>query len=304
MKRDFLSLNDLSPREIEAIIDRGREMKQGRPEVGAGLLNGRTMAMIFNKPSMRTRVSFEVGAAELGGRVIYMEESQVQLAKREPIPHAARVLSRYVHFLVVRTYFQDELTQMAAHASIPVINALTDDFHPCQLLADLMTVREKKGDLADLKIAFVGDGNNMAQSWINAAALMGFELRLAVPPGYEPRRSVLDAARARARRPIVLSDDPLEAVEGVDVINTDVWASMGKEGERETRIKAFAAYQVNTELVAAAASGAIVLHCLPAHLGEEITEAVMESEPCVAFDQAENRLHAQKALLEFIHLAE
>ncbi|MFH1139549.1 MAG: ornithine carbamoyltransferase [Pseudomonadota bacterium] len=301
MKRDFLSLNDLAPAELVAVLDRADALKAERGRVDqTGLLAGRNVGMLFNKPSVRTRVSFEIGIQEMGGRVVFMQEAETQLSKREPLGHAARVFSRYLDALVIRTFAQADLVEMAGQASIPVINALTDDFHPCQLLADLMTVREKKGRLNNLKIAWVGDGNNMSHSWLNAAALLGFDLALAVPAEYRPNEGVLARARERASGTIVLTHDPAEAVEGADVVNTDVWASMGREAESEVRSRVFGPFQVNLALLKRAAPNAVVLHCLPAHLGQEITEEVLEGPWSAVFDQAENRLHAQKALLEFL----
>ena len=301
MKRDFLSLNDLSRTEIEDLLDRAIALKAGRAAgLGGDALAGCHVGMIFNKPSLRTQVSFQVGIQELGGRVVSMSDAEIQLGRREPIDHAARVLSRYLHCLVVRTFAQEDIEEMAREADIPVINALTDKFHPCQLLADLQTVMEKKGRLAGLKAAWIGDGNNMANSWINAAALMGIELSLAVPEGYDPDPEVLALACSLASAPIAVTRDPAEAARGADMINTDVWASMGQEAEAEKRRAVFRPYQVNAELTALAAPDAVVLHCLPAHLGDEITREVVEGPQSVVFDQAENRLHAQKALLEFL----
>ena len=301
MKRDFLTLADLTKDEIQGLLAAAARLKADR---SAGRrtngLTGRTVGMIFHKPSTRTRVSFEVGVYELGGRVVYMQDVEIQLSRREPISHAARVLSRYLDALVIRTYSHEEMEEMAQYASIPVINALTDKYHPCQVLSDLMTIVEKKGRLEGLKVAWIGDGNNMANSWINAAAIMGFELALATPEGYEPDAGILAKARDTGRAVISLTTDPFEAAAGADVINTDVWASMGWEAEAQERAEKFRSFQVNADLVSRAASGALVMHCLPAHLGDEITEEVLEGPQSVVFDQAENRLHAQKALLRFV----
>lgn len=303
-KRDFLSLSDLTKSEIQAVLARAAYLKAeraaGRQQTS---LAGRTLGMIFNKPSTRTRVSFQVGIYELGGRVVYMQESETQIGRHEPPSHTARVLSRYLDALIIRTFIHDDVENLARYAAIPVINALTDKSHPCQVLSDLLTVIEKKGTFDGLKVAWIGDGNNVAYSWIEAAGLMGFTLTLAVPEGYDPDPTILAAARSRSTAPIVLTRDPVEAVREAQVINTDVWASMGQETQASSRAKVFQAYQVNAALLALAAPDAIVLHCLPAHLGEEITDEVIEGAHSVVFDQAENRLHAQKALLEFIFSA-
>jgi ornithine carbamoyltransferase len=299
MARDFLSLNDLTADEISAVLKRAAEMKAARSETSTkGALAGKSVGLIFNKPSMRTLVSFRVGVYELGGHAVHLPETHTQFSSREPISHAARVLSRYLHMLVVRTFAQAEIEEWADYADIPVINALTDLFHPCQVLSDMLTVIEKKGGLKNRVIAWVGDGNNMANSWINAAALMGFELRLAAPEGYDPDPAVLEAAKNR-KADILVTRNPAEAVKDADVIYTDVWASMGQESEAKARAEIFKPYQVNNELTDHAPD-AVVLHCLPAHLGEEITEEVVEGPQSAVIDQAENRLHAQKALMEFL----
>jgi len=301
MKRDFLTFNDLEAPEVLALFDNAAGMKADR-KIGkrGGSLAHLTVGMLFDKPSTRTRVSFEAGVNELGGAVVFLHRSETQMSRAEPVSHSARVLSRYLDALVIRTFDQTEIEEWARHASIPVINALTDEYHPCQVLCDLFTIWERKGSLDNLKAAWIGDGNNMARSWINAAAVMGFELSLAVPAGYEPHPEVLDKARNKAEKPITLTHEPAEAVQGAQVINTDVWASMGQEDEAETRADIFRPFQVNADLVSKAEPGALVLHCLPAHLGEEITEDVLEGPQSVVFDQAENRLHGQKALLEFL----
>ena len=301
MKRDLLSLWDLSPQEIYHLISRAREMKtnwargQLRPE-----LSGKILGMIFVKPSTRTRVSFEVAMYRLGGRCIFMTAQDTQVSRNEPPADTARVLSRYIDALVVRTYAQEEVEELARYASIPVINGLTDVYHPCQVLSDLVTVQEKRGTLDDLQVAWIGDGNNVAHSWINAAAQLGFSLTVSCPPGYWPDASVLERARREGKGTISLVGDAKEAVAFADVINTDVWASMGQEKEAEARRKVFYPYQVNGDLLRAAPSHALVLHCLPAHRGEEITSEVMESPQSVVFDQAENRLYLQMALLDWM----
>ncbi len=303
MALHLLSLADFSGEDLAAYIDRAIVLKK---EAAAGLrhdsLAGKTLGMIFEKPSTRTRVSFEAAMYGLGGQVIYLSGRDTQLARNEPLKDMARVMSRYVDGLVVRTFGQEVVEELAAYATIPVINALTDLHHPCQVLSDIMTVIEKRGPIQELVIAWVGDGNNMANSWIQAAARLGFELVLACPADYDPDAAILAAAQAEARRPISLVRDPREAVARADVINTDVWASMGQEAEEAERREVFAPFQVNDELLAQAPADAIVLHCLPAHRGDEITAAVIEGPRSVVFDQAENKLHIHKAILER-HLA-
>jgi len=301
MKRDFLTFKDLDRSEIEALFRSAAGFKAERAARRfQPRLAGRTIGMIFDKPSTRTRVSFQVGAYELGAAVVFMHGSETQFARQEPLSHAGRVLSRYLDALIVRTYAQADLEELAGHASIPIINALTDLHHPCQVLSDMFTILEKKGRLTGLKIAWIGDGNNMAHSWIEAAALMGFELVLAVPQGYDPDPGILSRNQAKAAARLEVTRDPFEAAAGADVVNTDVWASMGQEEEAAVRSEVFRPFQVNGELMKAAAAEAIVLHCLPAHLGEEITAEVFEGPQSIVFDQAENRLHVQKALMDFL----
>jgi ornithine carbamoyltransferase len=300
MKRDLLTVLDLTREEIEALLARARELKawqrQGRSHTP---LAGKTLAMIFDKPSTRTRVSFEAGMAQLGGTSIYLAPGQTQMARNEPIPDTARVLSRYVNGVVIRTFAQETVEELARHADIPVINGLTDTHHPCQVLSDLLTVRERFPDLSHLKVAWVGDGNNMANSWITAALHLDFTLYLACPKGYEPDTALLQQAQKTGKR-VYLTQDPQAAVADVQVINTDVWASMGQEEEAAARRQVFKPYQVNSELLKLARPEAIVLHCLPAHRGEEITSEVLDGPQSAAWDQAENRLHFQKALLEWL----
>jgi ornithine carbamoyltransferase len=293
-KRDFLALPDFTVAELENVLQLAERMKRG--EAPERPLEGRVLAMIFEKASTRTRVSFEVGAGQLGGRALFLSSRDIQLGRGEPIRDTARVLSRYVDMMMIRTYAHALVEELAAHATVPVINGLTDMLHPCQVMADLLTVRENQGeDLGSRRIAWVGDGNNMANSWLNAAYRFGFELRLACPDGYRPEHAII--ARARTRANIVVTSDPYEAVSGADVVNTDVWASMGQESETEARARAFAGYCVDAALMGAAAPGAIFLHCLPAHRGEEVTEEVIEGPASRVFDQAENRLHVQKAIM-------
>jgi len=300
MKRDLLTILDLTRGEMETLLARARELKawhrQGRSHTP---LQGKTLALIFDKPSTRTRVSFEAGMAQLGGTSIYLAPGQTQLARNEPIADTARVLSRYVNGVVIRTFAQETVAELARHADIPVINGLTDSHHPCQVLSDLMTVQEHFPDLSHLKVAWVGDGNNMANSWITAALHLDFVLSLACPKGYEPDTALLQEAQKRGRR-VHLTQDPRAAVADAQVINTDVWASMGQEEEAAARKQIFQPYQVNAELLKLARPEAIVLHCLPAHRGEEITGEVLDGPQSAAWDQAENRLHFQKALLEWL----
>ncbi|MBU0944167.1 MAG: ornithine carbamoyltransferase [Proteobacteria bacterium] len=293
------SLQDFSREELKSFVSRAMELKKERlAGVVHQQLAGKTVGLIFEKPSTRTRVSFESAMYGLGGQVIFLSGRDTQLARSEPLKDMARVMARYVDGMVVRTFGQEVVTELAAYSSVPVINALTDLHHPCQILSDVMTVIEKKGPIEELKVAWVGDGNNMANSWIQAAGRIGFELTLACPEGYDPDPDILAAAQREAVKPITLLRSPEEAVAEADVINVDVWASMGQEDEAEERLSLFQSYQVNDELLAKAPAEAIVLHCLPAHRGEEITEAVLESARCVAFDQAENKMHMHKAILE------
>ena len=301
MKRDFLTILDLSFEEIDALLRRASTLKE---DLKKGMLKptlrGKTLGLIFDKPSTRTRVSFEVAMYQLGGRVIFMSSQDTQLSRDEPLRDTALVLSRYIEGLVVRTFDDADLQELARHAEIPVINGLTDLYHPCQVMADILTIQEKKGDLKSLRIAWVGDGNNVAHSWINAAARLPFKLSLACPPGYEPRKEILETAKKLAGERIMCGNDPLEAVGEADVINTDVWTSMGQDGERGERLAAFQGYQINGDLLRKAKSDAIVLHCLPAHRGEEITDEVMNGPNSAIFDQAENRMHLQRALLDWL----
>jgi ornithine carbamoyltransferase len=300
MKRDLLTILDLNREEIEALLERARELKAWQRQGRAfAPLTGKTLAMIFDKPSTRTRVSFEAGMAQLGGAAIYLAPGQTHLARNEPIADTARVLSRYVSGLVIRTYSQETAAELARHAQIPVINGLTDSHHPCQVLSDLMTIQERFDDLEGLKVAWVGDGNNMANSWITAALRLDFILYLACPKGYEPDAGLLQEAQKSGCR-VYLTQDPKDAVQDVHVINTDVWASMGQEKEAAARREIFSPYQVNAKLLKRARADAKVLHCLPAHRGEEITDEVLEGPQSAVWDQAENRLHFQKALLEWL----
>jgi ornithine carbamoyltransferase len=300
MKRDLLTILDLSREEIKALLKRAVELKAlHRQGKNPRSLEGKTLAMIFDKPSTRTRVSFEAGMAQLGGSSIYLAPGQTQLDRGEPIADTARVLSRYVDAVVIRTFAQKTVEDLARHATIPVINGLTDTHHPCQVLSDLMTIQERFGKLEGLKVAWVGDGNNMANSWITAALHLDFCLYLACPQDYGPDAALMQQAK-KLGRCITLGHDPHWAVQDVHVINTDVWASMGQEAEAAARKEVFKPYQVNSELMKLALPEAIVLHCLPAHRGEEITSDVLDGPQSAAWDQAENRLHLQKALLEWM----
>ncbi|MBU0482073.1 MAG: ornithine carbamoyltransferase [Proteobacteria bacterium] len=303
MTRHLLSLWDFDKTQLTEYLDLALQLKG---ESTAGIrhqqLAGKIIGMVFEKPSTRTRVSFEAAMYGLGGQVIYLASKDTQLARNEPLKDMARVMDRYVDGLVVRTFGQEIVDELAKYSSIPVINALTDKHHPCQILSDVMTVIEKKGKIEDLNIAWVGDGNNMANSWIQAAGRLGFNLSLACPEGYEPDQEILAAAQAEGLGRIELMRDPVHAVRDADVINADVWASMGQESEYEARLKTFQKYQVNNTLLQEAKKDTIVLHCLPAHRGEEITDEVLEGPQCVAFDQAENKMHIHKAILA-LHLS-
>ncbi len=294
----FLTIFDLTRDEMKGLIDRASELKQMRLKGTLPKpLAGQNWALLFEKSSTRTRVSFEVGVDLLGGNAFYMSPDQIHLGRGEPLEDTARVLSRYVDGLIVRTFGHDRVTTLAEWGSIPVINGLTDLSHPCQLMADLLTIKERLGTVTDFRSAWIGDGNNMAYSWIASAAVLGFDLSIACPKGYEPDPAALRKA-AEMGVSVEVVNDPAKAVAGADVINTDVFASMGQEEEAAARLKAFAGFQVNQELVAKAKQGAVVLHCLPAHRGEEISEEVLEGPQSAVFDQAENRLHAQMAVME------
>lgn len=292
-KRDFLAIPDFSAAELLELFTLAGEMKSGRYRERP--LEGKTLGMIFTKSSTRTRVSFEVGAFQLGGHALFLSSRDIQLGRGEPIRDTARVLSRYLDGIMIRTFDHADVEELARFASIPVINGLTDLLHPCQILADLLTVREALGGWEGRTIAWIGDGNNMAHSWINAAGVLGFELRLACPEGYDPDPAIVSRNSALAKISIVR--DPREAAAGAHVINTDVWASMGQEAEQRERERAFAGFCVDAALMSLAAPDAIFLHCLPAHRGEEVTEAVIEGPQSRVFDEAENRLHVQKALM-------
>jgi ornithine carbamoyltransferase len=291
--RGFLAIPDYSREELLALFDLAERMRKG--DYFEKPLTGKTLAMIFMKSSTRTRVSFEVGALQLGGHALFLSSRDVQLGRGEPIPDTARVLSRYVDGIMIRTFAHAEVEELAKFASVPVINGLTDLLHPCQVLADLLTVRQYLGTTDGRKVAWIGDGNNMANSWINAAYRLGFDLTLACPEGYEPDKTILERAQSVAN--VRLVRDPQEAVEGADVVNTDVWASMGQEEEQAIREKAFKGYIVDDALMSRAQQDAIFMHCLPAHRGEEVSASVIDGPQSVVWDEAENRLHVQKAIM-------
>jgi ornithine carbamoyltransferase len=291
--RDFLAIPDFTCPELVSLLALAAQMHRG--EYTARPLTGKTLAMIFMKSSTRTRVSFEVGAWQLGGQAVFMSPRDVQLGRGEPIADTARVLSRYVHGIMIRTYAHSDVEELARYATVPVINGLTDWLHPCQVLADVLTVRQVFGGWDGKVVAWVGDGNNMANSWINAAYRLGFTLRLACPASYEPDPSLVRRAQQEADVRVVR--DPAEAVDGAHVVNTDVWASMGQEEEQTAREKAFVGYTVDAALMARAARDAIFLHCLPAHRGEEVSADVIDGPQSRVWDEAENRLHVQKAIM-------
>ncbi len=302
--RDFLTIADFTSEDIRLFLDAAHDLKK---ELKAGIphpvLQGKTLGMIFTKPSTRTRVSFEVGMYQLGGYPLFLNANDIQLRRGESLPDTARTLERYLDGIMIRTYAQADVEELAEFASIPVINGLTDLVHPTQALADIMTIEEHKGRLAGLKLAFIGDGNNVAHSLLQTCAKVGMSMTVACPPGYEPDQHILqeavaDAAKTGAKLEIV--EDPAAAVEGADVIYTDLWASMGQEEEQEQRARVFSRYQVNTGLLERAKPDVIVLHCLPAHRGEEITDEVMDGPHSVVFDEAENRLHMHKAIMALL----
>ncbi len=293
--RHFLTLLDFTPAELNALLLRAIEMK-GERSAGNDqrAFPGTVLAMIFEKSSTRTRVSFEAGMAQLGGHAMFLSPQDTQLGRGEPVEDSARVISSMVDIVMIRTYGHDIVERFAAHSSVPVINALTDGFHPCQLLADMQTWLEQRGPMAGKTACWVGDGNNMCQSYINAARQFDFELRIACPPGFEPDAALLAANADR----VSVSHDPKLAARGADLVVTDVWTSMGQESEQSERARLFAPYQVNADLMALTAGDSLYMHCLPAHRGEEISAELMDAPTSVIWDEAENRLHAQKALME------
>ncbi|MDT8444188.1 MAG: ornithine carbamoyltransferase [Desulfuromonadales bacterium] len=297
MNKDFLCLSDWNLESLEKIFDLAGDLKS-RQKAGLQhhLLSGKTLGMLFEKSSTRTRVSFEAGMFQLGGHALFLEGGSTQMGRGEPIKDTARCMARYVDGVMVRTYSQQAVEEFAQYSAVPVINGLTDLYHPCQVMTDLFTVSEHKQNYRELTYCWIGDGNNMANSWINAAAVFGFELRVATPAGYEADAGVCKRAASAGAR-VHYTDDPREAARGAHVLNTDVWASMGQEAEQQVRARAFAGYQINMELVALADPDCVVMHCLPAHRDEEITDEVIESDHAIIYDEAENRLHVQKAIL-------
>ncbi|MEO8029527.1 MAG: ornithine carbamoyltransferase [Gemmatimonadota bacterium] len=292
-KRDFLTIADFNKDELNELVDLAIKLKKGKGPKRP--LEGQTLGMIFAKSSTRTRVSFEVGMYQLGGHALFLSARDIQLGRGEPVRDMARVLSRYLDAIMIRTFAQSEVEELARYATIPVINGLTDLHHPCQILADLMTMKEQLGGWDKKTVAWIGDGNNMANSWVEAAGILGFELRVAAPKGYEPDKEIF--RRYTGSTKLMLTRSIEEAAKGADVVTTDVWASMGQEEEQAVRAKAFKDFVVDDQLMGLARSKAIFLHCLPAHRGEEVSESVLEGAASKVWDQAENRLHAQKALL-------
>lgn len=297
--RHFLTITDVTAEELRGLLKSAARCKRHRT-LGQRALAGQTVALVFQKPSMRTRVASEVAVTELGGSVIYLGQDDIQLGKREPIKDVARVLSRYVSGMIIRTFAHRDAEEFAQYASHPVINGLSDLVHPCQALADLLTIEESCGRLKGLRLAYVGDGNNVLHSLMQGAAMLGVHLAVATPKSYRPNAALWAVAARQARNAggsLVWDEDPHRAVRGAEAVYTDVWVSMGQEAERDVRLRAFKPYQVNAALLGEAARGCRVLHCLPAHRGEEITDDVMEGQQSLVFDQAENRLHIHKALL-------
>ncbi|RJP20485.1 MAG: ornithine carbamoyltransferase [Deltaproteobacteria bacterium] len=299
MRKDLLRILDLPDKDLLAIVASGQAWKRRAGKRGAPRpLRGKSLAMIFQKASTRTRVSFEVGMSRLGGHALFMSPEDTQIGRGEPVRDTARVLSRYVDAVMIRTFAHATAVELASASTIPVINGLTDDHHPCQILADLMTAKERGKDLRKMRVAFVGDGNNVANSWVEAAHVLGFTLRIACPKGYEPDRGVMAEAERMGRGDVRVVRDPADAARKADVLYTDVWTSMGQEAESRKRLAAFRGYCIDEAMLKISAPGAIVMHCLPAHRGEEITDAVLEGPRSAVFDEAENRLHVQMAVLE------
>ena len=293
MPRHFLAIPDFTRAELDQLFELAESMRTGAYTKKP--LAGKSLAMIFLKSSTRTRVSFEAGTFQLGGHALFLSSRDVQIGRGEPVPDTARVLSRYVDGIMIRTFAHSDVEQLAQYSRVPVINGLTDLLHPCQVLADVLTIRQRLGSYEGKKVAWIGDGNNMANSWINAAYRLGFELSLACPEGYDPNPEILE--RGRREGNVTLVRDPNEAAVGAHVVNTDVWASMGQEEEQKEREKAFAGYTVDARLMKRAANEAIFLHCLPAHRGEEVTADVIDGPQSYVWDEAENRLHIQKAIM-------
>lgn len=301
MKKDLLTLYDLEENDFEKLFKKAIELKKRHKSgVFDQPLAGKSVGMIFDKPSTRTRISFEAATVQLSGSTIFMNAKDTQISRNEPVADTARVLSRYIDCLVMRTYSQELIEEYARTSTIPVVNALSDLYHPCQILSDLLTVIEHKGGYKNLKISWLGDGNNVAHSWIFAAAALGFELVLACPDEYNPDGGVMERALLKNTGTIRVTDDPVEAVKDADIVYTDVWASMGQEEEQDSRIDVFKPYQLNSALLAHAKKDVGVMHCLPAHREEEITAEVLEGPNSIVWDQAENKLHMHKAILEML----
>lgn len=301
MKKDLLSFADLEPADFEEIWLRAarlkKMLKEGKEHAS---LKGKTLGMIFDKSSTRTRISFEVGMYQLGGIALFLNSRDTQIGRGETLADSARMMSRYLNGIMIRTFAQESVEELARYASIPVINGLTDLLHPCQILADLFTIKEKKGSYEGVKVAYIGDGNNIANSWIEAAALLPFKLALACPEGYDPDKRIIEENKKDGKESVRLYRDPFDAAKDADVLYTDVWTSMGQEAESQERIRKFTKYQINGKLLGVAKKDAIVMHCLPAHRGEEITADVIDGPQSVVIDEAENRLHVQKAVLEIL----
>ncbi len=298
MNKDFISIADYSKDELEAIFELTKELKEKtKRREEHHLCKGLTMAMIFAKPSARTRISFETGMYQLGGYALYLSPNDIGIGKREAVKDIARVVSRYNNIIMARLFEHAHILELAEYASVPVINGLTDYNHPCQIMADIYTVLEHRGHLNDLKVTYIGDGNNVANSWVNLASKLPFHLVLCSPSGYEPDAETLTRAHAAGVSQIEIIHDPVQAVKNADVVYTDVWASMGQEAEAEQRRKVFMPYQINSGLMSHARKDALVMHCLPAHRGEEITDEVIDGPQSIVFDEAENRMHVQKAII-------
>lgn len=299
MKRDIICLLDLEKEFFDQLLQESIVLKKRhKRKIPNTSLYGKTLGLLFEKASTRTRLSFETAMIQLGGTPTFIAAKDTQLSRNEPIKDTARAMSRYLDGLVIRTYSQERAEEFAEYCDMPVINGLTDMYHPCQIASDVMTVIENKGGYEGLKITWLGDANNVANSWINAAAVLGLDLTLGCPEGYTPRKSVMEAALARGNGKITVTNDPLAAIDGADVVTTDVWASMGQESEIEKRKAIFQPYQVNADMMKRAAPDAIILHCLPAHRGEEISEEMLEGPQSVIWDQAENKMHMHRAILE------
>jgi len=301
MKKDLLSFAEMAPADFEEIWLRAarlkRMLKEGKEHAS---LKGKTLGMIFDKSSTRTRISFEVGMYQLGGIALFLNSRDTQIGRGETLADSARMMSCYLNGIMIRTFAQESVEELARYASIPVINGLTDLLHPCQILADLFTIREKKGSYEGVRVAYIGDGNNVANSWIEAAARLPFEMALACPEGYDPDHRLLEEGKMSGKGQVRLYRDPFDAAKDADVLYTDVWTSMGQEAESQERKRIFKNYQINEKLLRAAKEDAIVMHCLPAHRGEEITADVIDGPQSVVIDEAENRLHVQKAVLEIL----